>query len=260
MVDLLLAKGAAVDVVDDDRGRTPLSYAEAKHSQSLVQLLLAAHANPNAGTRDLPLTLAAYYGDIPALKLLLANGADANAATNVSGEFKQIHGLGPSGGIATPLAAAISQKHADAVAELIRAKADPNGSTADGIPLIFSALWDAPTLKALLEGGADPNRPDQAGCSPLLQAVTMSQGGTAVELLLTHKADVNAARPNDGLTSLHLAAMGGSTAIAATLLKAGADVDARITRAGRRSVMRSCGTSQRWPSCCWPTRLIPMRK
>ena len=67
------------------------------------------------------------------------------------------------GGNVTPLAAAVSQKHADAVAELIRAKADPNGSASDGYPLIFYALGDAPTLKALLEGGADPNRPDRDG-------------------------------------------------------------------------------------------------
>ena len=63
-----------------------------------------------------------------------------------------------SGGNVTPLAAAVSQKHADAVAELIRAKADPNGSTSDGYPFIICALGDVPTLKALLEGGADPNR------------------------------------------------------------------------------------------------------
>ena len=186
MVELLLANGADANV-EDFTGRTPLSYAVEKHYEPVVQLLLAAHANPNAGTSDLPLTEAAYYGDMPTLKLLLAKGADPNVNTNLSGTFRGVNDLG---GKATPLYAAVIPKHADAVAELIRAKADPNGSTPDGYPLIVSALGDAPTLKALLEGGADPNRADREGTSPLLRAV--SEGSQpAVELLLAYKADPN---------------------------------------------------------------------
>jgi len=102
LVELLLAKGADVNV-GDDSGRTPLSYAVDKHYQPVVQLLLAAHANPNAGASNLPLTEAAYYGDMPALKLLLANGAAADINTNVNSDFRQIHGLNMgSGGAATP--------------------------------------------------------------------------------------------------------------------------------------------------------------
>jgi ankyrin repeat protein len=230
LVELLLAKGADVNAVDTF-GRTPLSYAVDKHYQPVVQLLLAAHANPNAGSSNLPLTEAAYYGDMPALKLLLANGAASDINTNVSADFRQISGLNTSsgaGGNATPLAAAVSQKHADAVAELIRAKADPNGSTPDGYPLIVSALGDALTLKALLEGGADPNRSDRDGMSPLLRAVTQA-AQPAVELLLAHKADPNVGRPQYGWTPLHEAAQQGNKAIAQVLLKAGADVNPQLT-------------------------------
>jgi ankyrin repeat protein len=226
LVELLLAKGPDVNAVDAF-GRTPLSYAVDKHYQPVVQLLLAAHANPNAGASNLPLTEAAYYGDMPALKLLLANGADPNINTNVTAGFGQIHGLNPtSGGNATPLAAAVSQKHADAVAELIRAKADPNGSTADGYPLIVSAMGDAPMLKALLEGGADPNRPDLGGMPPLMYAVTQGPQ-PAVELLLAYKADPNIGRPQYGWTPLLEAAQRDSKGIAEVLLKAGADVNAK---------------------------------
>jgi serine/threonine-protein phosphatase 6 regulatory ankyrin repeat subunit B len=226
LLELLLAKGADVNAVDVF-GRTPLSYAVDKHYQPVVQLLVAAHANPNAGTYNVPLTEAAYHGDMPALKLLLASGADPNINTNVTEDFGQIPGLNPSSvGNVTPLAVAIIQKHADAVAELIQAKADPNGSAPDGSPLIVSALGDAPMLKALLEGGADPNRLDGGGNSPLLGAV-MQGAQPAVELLLAYKADPNVGRPQNQWTPLQEAAERGSKDIAEVLLKAGADVNAK---------------------------------
>jgi cytohesin len=222
LVELLLAKGADVNAVDAF-GRTPLSYAVDENHQPVVQLLLATHANPNAGASNLPATEAAYHGDMPVLKLLLANGADPNINTNLR------YGLPwGSGGNVTPLAVAIIQKHADAVAELIRAKADPNSLSSDGPPLIVSALGDAPTLKALLEGGADPNHPDREGMSPLLRAV-MQGTQPAVELLLAHKADPNVGRPQDGWTPLQEAAQREIKGIAQVLLKAGADVNAKGT-------------------------------
>jgi cytohesin len=226
MVELLLAKGADANVVDGP-GQTPLSYAVAGHYQPVVQLLVGAHANPNAGSWNLPVTEAAYYGDMPALKLLLASGAASDINTNVTGDFWQIPGvIRGSGGNVTPLAAAVSQKHADAVAELIRAKADPNRPDRDGNRVIFYALQDPPLLKALLEGGADPNRPDRDGTSPLLRAV-MHEAQPAVELLLAQKADPNVGRPQYRWTPLHETAQRGSKGIAEALLKAGADVNAK---------------------------------
>ena len=225
VVELLLAKGADADAVDDP-GRTPLSYAVEGHYQLVVQLLLAAHANPNSGSCDLPLTEAAYYGDMPALKLLLANGADPNISTNLQGNFGGVYGSSAfGGGNVTPLAAAVSRQHPEAVAELIRAKADPNGSSPDGTPLVFPALGDVPTLKALLEGGADPNRPGRQGASPLYQAV-MEDKPAAVEVLLAYKADVNAGRTDNGYTPLQIAADRAYKPAAELLLKAGADVNA----------------------------------
>jgi len=227
LVELLLAKGAEPNVVDS-AGRTALSYAVQKHSQPVAELLLAAHANPNAGSSDLPLTEAAYYGDMPALKLLLANGASPNVSTSLDGSFDAIPGRA-GGGNVTPLAAAVSQKRTTAVAELIRAKADPNGSFPGGSRLIFSALDDAPTLKALLEGGADPNLRGREPKSPLLRAV--EEGGQpGVELLLADKAAVDVGSPKTGVTPLHEAAQRGRKEIGELLLKAGADVNAKDSR------------------------------
>ena len=226
LVELLLAKGADANAVDG-ADRTALSYAAQKRYGAVLQLLLAAHANPNAGRFDLPLLVAACLGDVPALKLLLANGADPNATNALSYSFssKQLPSLANTW--YTPLSLAVRQDHPEAVAELIRGKADPNGLDADGTPLLALALGSAPTLKALLEGGADPNQLEAARRLLVLAAV-QANNQPAVELLLAHHADANAANPNRW-TPLHSAAASGPKAIgiAELLLKAGAVVNAK---------------------------------
>ena len=223
LVKLLLAKGANVNAQDRE-GRTPLSYAADANSEAIAQLLLAAHADPNAGRSNLPLVIASAAGDMPTLKLLLANGADPNT-NNAKG---------------WPLLGAVLHKHADAVAELLRFKANPNRPTGDGDPLTFLALPDALTLKALLDGGADPNaRSRSRGGTPLLLQAAVDRNQPAVELLLGHHAEVNCttdAAGVDGTTPLLGAVKLGNEPVAELLLKAGADVNARLNNnAGPRS-------------------------
>ena len=221
-VELLLAKGADVNI----GSRTPLSYAVRKHYLPVARLLLAAHANPNAGRYDLPLAVAAFAGDMPVLKLLLANGANPNTNTLLSWQVNYRNNYLSASTAFSPLFLAVSQRQAEAVAELLQAKADPNALDPQGRSLVFEALQHVPTLKALLEGGTDPNRPESGGVSPLLQAVSYTNQ-PAVELLLAHKADPNAARTQDGWTPLLSAAQTGAKPIAELLLKAGADVNGR---------------------------------
>jgi ankyrin repeat protein/N-acetylneuraminic acid mutarotase len=103
----------------------------------------------------------------------------------------------------------------------------PQSPAAGGVgkPPLFEALPDAPTLKRLLEGGADPNVRTSDGTPLLVQAVR-DKNQVAVELLLSHKADVNAA-DSDGWTPLDYAVADGLKAIVELLLKAGATVNAR---------------------------------
>ena len=113
LVELLLSKGADANA-EDSSGRTPLSYAAERHNVPAVQCLLTAHANPNAGSLNLPLAEAANFGDMAILKLLLANGADPNTNAPVGWQVNTATG-GFGGGIkSTPLFLAVNQRHADA--------------------------------------------------------------------------------------------------------------------------------------------------
>ncbi len=239
LVELLLSKGAQVNAEDKD-GRTPLSLAAQNQSEPVVKHLLAAHANPNASRLDLPLAEAAFAGDITTLKLLLANGADPNtnsmfdrgvtARTTQSGGpggRGVFRGGGAGGSFSkfTPLFLAVNQRHPEAVKELLRCKANPNITSPGDNSLLYEALPDTPTLKVLLEGGAESNVRVSDGTPLLLQAV-WDKNQPAVELLLAHHAEVNCTNQN-GMTPLHSAVELENKAIAELLLKAGADVNAR---------------------------------
>lgn len=109
---------------------------------------------------------------------------------------------------------------------LLQAKADPNIDADNGEPLLFGALRDVSALKALLEGGANPNLRDSKGYTPLMMVEQ-----PAAELLLAHGADPKAADPR-GWTALHAAAADGNTNLITLLLQKGADVDARAPETG----------------------------
>lgn len=97
---------------------------------------------------------------------------------------------------------------------------------------VCSEIYDAVRLGGVEWAGrliqADPNLvfcKDKLGRTPLHYAVQEPHKGV-VELLLTNKADVNAADKN-GDTPLHLAASAGTKALGELLLRAKADVNAR---------------------------------
>ena len=224
MVELLLAKGAEVNA-EDGEGRTPLSYATQKRYEPIVKLLLAAHAKPDAGRWSLPVLAAAYNGDTNTLGLLLAHGADPNTNSQVNWDVNGRELMQGYHYNFTPLVLAVLQRHADAVEELLRSKANPNLLDPRGSPPLYDALGDVPTMKALLDGGADPNARTYQG-TPLLLQVVLDKDQRAVELLLAHQADVNCTN-REGGTPLCATARMGNKPIAELLLKAGADVNTR---------------------------------
>ena len=215
---LLLAHGAEVNT-EDGKGRTALSYAGMQHSLLMAQALLEQHADPNAGSRDLPLSHAAFSGDLPLLRLLLSKGADPNRMT-----FGNFPGFG---GSYSPLYLAVGQHHADAVRELIKFKADPNGVPLNG--LLFRALPDESTVGALIEGGADVNGANENGETPLHSAASWNPPiEQVVKLLLQKGANVNA-QQHSGQTPLRYAVAGGKKDIVELLLAAGANPNLQDT-------------------------------
>jgi hypothetical protein len=89
---------------------------------------------------------------------------------------------------------------------------------------------DLARLKSLLDSGADPNRRDGNGSSPLLEAVAAGQAA-AVRALVAAGANPNLAS-SGGRTPLIEAAVGGRVEIARMLIAAGADLNIAERGAG----------------------------
>jgi ankyrin repeat protein len=181
------------------QGRTALHFAaqsaagEASHAVVATLLQYGAEVNSADSIGCTPLMLAAAIGDARMCELLLASGADPNAATTGASEDFDL--------LETPLVAAAWDGHEDAV-------------------------------KVLLQGGAVTEQRLATGNTALHEAVEAEQVAV-VRQLVTHGADSNARGRDKGATPLHVAVWKFSekraeasptAAIATVLIEHGADV------------------------------------
>lgn len=100
------------------------------------------------------LTGAAITGDVDTLRKLVKS-VDVNVADE--------HG-------STPLSFAVNGRHAEAVAVLLEAGADPNRTDRDGRTLLHEVAvsrYGAPVIRLLLDHGADPTIKNKGGQTPL---------------------------------------------------------------------------------------------
>lgn len=202
----------------------------------------AAPAPPEGRDQRSLAVLASLLGDLGLLRALILRGVDLNEAR---------------AGLSPLLACTRDSYHGrpDAVAMLLANGADPRLADGEGrTPLHYAARSSDPEVAAqLLDAGAELNALDRGGRSPLFEACAAGswrlarfllerharsepEGGqpallaaaageddaAGVELLLRHKAKVDA-RGRLGRTALHEACLAGNGAIVAALLKAGAD-------------------------------------
>lgn len=190
-------------------------------------LLLPARAPAGAGGDPLaPLAQAAAAGDRAAVRALLQQGHDVNAA-------------GPDG--ATALHWAVRADDLETVDALIRAGARVSVTNVLGVSPIYVAAQhgNAAILRRLLDAGADANSADATG-DTLLTAAVRAQSADAARLLIERGARVNAADPEIGQTPLIWATRVNNTEIMRLLLTAGAAVEA-ATRVGPKPAVRPPG-------------------
>jgi quinoprotein dehydrogenase-associated probable ABC transporter substrate-binding protein len=206
-----LAHGANVN--------TELNNAVTADDQVRVTYLLEKkHASLNAldlqGETPLHHALQQRYPDMVAF--LVAHGADVN--------MRDRDGW-------TPIMTAAYGDDADAVKLLAAHGGDPNAVSAQNLTAlgIATQYGKNKAAVALIEVGADTNRPiGDAGYTPLM-LVAANDARDVAQALMHKGADVNA-RNSGGVTALMIAAANGHADMAELLVRAGANVKAQSER------------------------------
>ncbi len=192
----LLKKGARPNVVNK-YGASPLAEAVKVASAEVVGMLLDAGADPTMAGEDgqTPLMLAARTGNVAVAKQLLEHGADVNRRERYHDQ--------------SALMWAAAEGHADMVAFLVSKRADltvrsrandwatqitseprvqyrPTGGLT---PLLYAARAGClGCVSAMIEAGADVDRPDPDGMTPMMMALDNRYPGVA-RYLLDHGAN-----------------------------------------------------------------------
>lgn len=242
-VELLIRAGANVNAAND-HGVTALAVACENRSAPLVKRLLDASANPNASTSmgETALMTCTRAGSAEAVRALLDRGANVNATERSQGQ--------------TALMWAVAYRHPEIVRVLIERGADVHARSdvsnlyvptnsyyqygrqgfvempmGGFTPLLFAAQQgDVDSARLLLTAGAKVNETAADGNSVLVVGAH-SGHTTLVAFLLDKGADVNAA--GAGYTALHAAVLRGDLEMITSLLKHGANPNARITKGTR---------------------------
>jgi len=192
----LLKKGARPNVVNK-YGASPLAEAVKVANAEMVGMLLEVGADPNATNEDAqtPLMLAARTGDVELARLLVQHGADVNRREKYRDQSAVMW--------------AAAEGHADMVAFLVSKRADLNvrarandwatqitseprvqyRPTGGLTPLLYAARAGcAGCVSAMIEAGADVDRPDPDGMTPMMMALDNRYPGVA-RYLLDHGAN-----------------------------------------------------------------------
>jgi len=176
-------------------------------------LLLSAVGLGAAGASDVRLADAAMRADREAVRALLQQRIDVNAAQ-------------PDG--TTALHWAVRRDDLETAQLLIRSGARTSTATRYGItPLYLASVnGNAAMIDTLLRGGADPNAANPGGETALMTAARAG-AVNAVTLLIDRGAAVNAREGARGQTALMWAVLENHPAVVRLLIAKGADVNAQ---------------------------------
>ncbi len=189
--------------------------------------LAAVIQGSTALAADNSLMAAASRGDVTAVRSLIAQRADVNAA-DVDGT--------------TPLHTAVWAGEPAIVDALLTAGAKASVANAFGMTAAYIAAeqGNAAILRRLLDAGAEPNTTDGSG-DTLLMAAVRARDLDTVRLLVERGARVETTDPELGHTALMWAARVDAGDIAKLLIERGASIDAK-TRVGDKQPARPPGT------------------
>lgn len=273
LVRLLIEHGAAVDIFGSYTNRLLKEAIQSGHA-GVLAVLLEKGADPNLKDHggQTPLMLAAATGDNPAVRHLLAAGADplvshysgsALARAVRSGDNEIVRLLLSAG--ADPaernrsgkslLYTAVERGHPE-IAELLKSadsapkKQDPGSASSSGDLYRALTRGDIKTFQKLLDLGVSPDERDPKGrtllsrvCSQNYASLRPMPAFALAQMLVGSGADVNAAG-DYGMTPLMNAAGSGAFDIAALLVTESAQVDAE-TEDGQTALMIATGKGQK---------------
>jgi hypothetical protein len=198
LVQRLLKKGAKANVANH-YGASPLHEAVRVADANLVGLLLEAGADANAANEDgqTALMLAARTGNVAVAELLVKHGADVNRRE----KFKDQSAVMWAAGEAKPeMVAFLVSKGADLsiragatdwptqISNEPRVMYRPTGGLT---PLLYASKSGClACVKTMIDAGADVDRPNPDGMTPMIMALDNGFPGVALELL-KHGANPN---------------------------------------------------------------------
>jgi uncharacterized protein len=182
LVGMLLDAGSTVEAPNQE-GQTALMLAARAGSVDVAELLVRHGADVNAREKwrgQTPLMWAADAGSPALTRFLIDHKADVNARALATDWPSQLTGeprnqYRPTGGL-TPLIYAARSGCTDCVQALLDAGADPNRPNPDGVTPLMVAIdnFAYDTAKLLFERGANPHLWDWWGRNALYTAIDMN--------------------------------------------------------------------------------------
>ncbi len=221
ILDLLIESGAETASTDNE-GENLLHYAAWGGNVDLMKRITALGVDvASASSRGVtPLHNAAANCQMEAVEFLLQEGADINA-TDDEGQTCLTKAVEAGFAVDRPEVLPM-------IDLLITRGADVNRANVHGATPLLPAIWsdNVDVALKLLEAGADPNVETDDGITPL-NAALLWEKTDMLQLLMEHGAMADIPRDRDGLSTLHLASIGGNVDMVELLLPGVKNVSVR---------------------------------
>lgn len=197
--------------------KTQLEQAVHLAAQTQVlKLLIARGADANAAPPNgtTPLMIAVQNGNLESAVFLLDHGADVNAYTDMGD---------------TALSDAVLRGHPEVVRLVLGHGADINSHDVDGETPLMRTLYQPDIVSLLLDHGAEVAGTSKKTGQNVLTSTVMLGGSQTLRVLLAHGIDPNM-QDREGRTALMMAASNGSAVAVQVLMSAKAAVNLKDSK------------------------------